>query len=498
MYYRAVVASNASEGLAWFTVFLKYNAGNHCVDQSQTMPDREALERQLEDFRMAGKNLQLEPLVTRKALAQFGVEYQTELVDELEQAVEDCAGQDNKLIFTGHRGCGKSTLLAELGFRLTETGRYFVVMFSIADTIEESAVDHVNILFVMAVQLLEAAERRDVKLKPGLKQNLYRWLARHTKTEVEAVEAAIETSGEATAKGGIPMILEFLVKVKSILKVNSVIRDEITTEFARKISDLIVRINEIQTYIENATGQTVLVIIDDLDKLDLSVAETVFSKNIKTLLAPTFRILYTIPVSTLRNAAIKSIVIANFKKIHKMPVAKLFSKETVRKPDRVPDAEMMAIFNEILARRLSRHLIDPALPPQMILKSGGVLRELIRIVDLCCDKCMQQIRRQLRQSRFDQPAVVVDQPILDAVLTDLQIGYAEILGQNDFDLLKGIYNDFKPKDTENQRFLDLLHGLYILEYSDSANNKAVHWYDLNPIVKDLLEQEGVLDGAATG
>jgi len=187
------------------------------------MPDREALQSLLEDFRTAGQNLQLEPLVTRKALAQFGVEYQTELIDQLEQAIEDCAGQDNKLIFTGHRGCGKSTLLAELGFRLTETERYFVVMFSIADTIEESAVDHVNILFSMAVQLLDAAERRQVKLQPGLKQDLYRWLAKHTKTEVKAVDAAIETSGEASLKGGLPAILEFLVKVKSILKVNSIV-----------------------------------------------------------------------------------------------------------------------------------------------------------------------------------------------------------------------------------------------------------------------------------
>jgi len=36
----------------------------------------------------------------------------------------------------------------------------------------------------------------------------------------------------------------------------------------------------------------------------------------------------------------------------------------------------------------------------------------------------------------------------------------------------------------------LMHGLYVLEYRN-----AVHWYDLNPIVKDLLVQEGVLDGA---
>lgn len=457
------------------------------------MPEREVLQRQLEDFRTAGQNLQLEPLVTQKALAEFGVEYQTELVDRLEQAVEDCTEQDNKLFFTGHRGCGKSTLLAELGFRLTETERYFVVNFSIADTIERSAVDHVNVLFSMAVQLLDAAERRQVKLKTGLKQELYRWLAKHTKTEVQAVEAAIETSGEASLKGGIPTILEFLAKIKSVLKVNSVIREEITTEFARRISDLIAQINLIQTYIENATGQTVLVIIDDLDKLDLSVTETIFSKNIQPLLDPTFRILYTIPIATLREVSLRRNIEAYVKEIHRMPVAKFFSKATVRKPDRVPDAAMVALFDEILNRRLPGHLIEPTVKHQIILQSGGVLRELIRITDSCCDRCMQQIRRQLRLSQFDQPSVVINQPILDSVLTDLQISYAEPLGQNDFELLKGIYQDFKPKDTENQRMLDLLHGLYVLEYRN-----AVQWYDLNPIVKDLLVQEGVLDGTATG
>ena len=47
-------------------------------------------------------------------------------MDELESAIEDSVGKDNKLVFTGHRGCGKSTLLAELGFRLKDTGRYFL------------------------------------------------------------------------------------------------------------------------------------------------------------------------------------------------------------------------------------------------------------------------------------------------------------------------------------------------------------------------------------
>ncbi|MBD2329814.1 P-loop NTPase fold protein [Alkalinema sp. FACHB-956] len=449
------------------------------------------LQERLEVFRMAGRNLQLDPLVTQKALAQFGVEYQTDLLEQLEQAIEDADDRDNKFVFTGHRGCGKSTLLAELGFRLIETGRYFVVMFSISDTIERSAVDHVNILFSMALQLIEAAELRSVKLKPGIKKELYRWLGKHTQTESQGLESEIEASGGASLEGGVPGLLKFLAEIKSKMKVNSVIRKEITTEFARRISDLIAKINEIQVYIENATGQRVLVIIDDLDKLDLSVTDSIFSKNIQPLLDPNCHILYTIPIATLREVSLKRNIEALVKQIHTMRVAKFFSRSVVRKADRVPDEGCVAIFEEVLDRRLRTELIEPEVKRQIILKSGGVLRELIRLVDRCCDKCMQQLRSQIRREQLDRPSVVVNQQILDQVLTDFQIEFAEPLGQVDFEALKQIYGDLKPRDTENQRFLDLLHGLYILEYRN-----AVLWYDLNPIVVDLLVQEGVLDGDA--
>ena len=456
------------------------------------MPSLEALHHRLDLFREAGRNLGLDPLVTREALERLGVEYQTELVDELEQAIEDCVSRDNKLIFTGHRGCGKSTLLAELGFRLKETNRYFVVMFSIADTIERSAVDHVNILFSIALQLLEASEERGIWLKPGIKKEFYRWLGKHTQTESKAVEAEIEASTETTVKAGIPMILEFLAKVRSKLKINSVIRQEISIEFARRTSDLVAQINQLQVYIENATGQQVLVIIDDLDKLDLSVTETIFNKNIQSLLDPNLRIIYTVPIATLREVSIRTSIQTYVNKIHTMRVAKFFSKATVRKPDRMPDEACIDVFAKILDRRLPSELMQSDVKRQIILLSGGVLRELIRISDRCCDKAMQNIRGQIRRQRFDQPDVVVAQSILNAVVTELQLEYAEPLGQVDFEALKLIYTEFKPKDTENQRFLDLLHGLYVLEYRN-----ALLWYDLNPLVRDLLVQEGILDVASS-
>ena len=103
---------------------------------------------------------------------------------------------------------------------------------------------------------------------------------------------------------------------------------------------------------------------------------------------------------------------------------------------------------------------------------------------------MQELRGQIRRQTLNQPEVIVNQHILTEVVTELQIEYAEVMGKVDFDALKLIYETFKPQDTEDQRFLDLLHGLYVLEYRN-----ALLWYDLNPIVHDLLVQEGVLDAA---
>jgi nucleoside-triphosphatase THEP1 len=453
------------------------------------MATESELQQRLELFRVALRNLQLDPLVTPQDLARLSVEYQPELVDELEQAIEDCNEKDNKFFFTGHTGCGKSTLLAELGFRLVESQRYFVVNFSIADTIERSAVDHINILFSMTVQMLEAAERRAVKLKPGLQKELYRWLGKHTLTESRGVESEIETSAGASVEGGFPGVIKFLAEIKSKLKINSVVRNEIKTEFDRKISDLVSQINLIKTYIENATEQKVLIIIDDLDKLDLEITESIFSKNIQPLLDPDFRIIYTVPIATLREVSVKQTIQENAQKIHTMRVTKLFERKTVRDLDVRPNAELMALFLRILERRLPQELAGQAVREQIVMKSGGVLRELIRIMDLCCSKCLQVIRGQLRRGQFDQPGVVVDQSILKLVLIDLQISYAEPLGLKDFAALRQIYSQLKPENTEDPRFLALLHGLYVLEYRN-----AQLWYDLNPIVRDLMILEGELDG----
>jgi energy-coupling factor transporter ATP-binding protein EcfA2 len=444
------------------------------------------LQDKLEQFRSASLGLQLGPLLTEQDLARFGIEYQTETIDRLEQSVE----QNRKLFFTGHTGCGKSTLLAELEVRLNQKidrPQYFVVRFSISDTIEIYAVDHINILFSIAVQMLDAVERSDeCSLPSGISKELYRWFSKHTKTEVSTRESEIEASGEAKAKGGIPVIWEFLAAIKSKLKLSSVVRHEISTEFDKKPGDLIAKVDEISAEIEAATGKQVLVIIDDLDKLPLSLMETIFKNNIKPLLAPVCTIIYTLPIAVLSDIAIKSTIRQGVNRIYTMPATNFFTKKTVRKPDRVAIPEMLSMMEKAIEQRLPDNLLATGIKQEIVLKSGGLLREMFRIADLCCDECISQLRQQIRKSQFDRPIVTIDRPILDRVLNDLEIDFSGVLGRNDYVLLTSIHEKFWPEDAEDQRFRDLLNGLYIIDYLDDAEQ----WYDLNPIVTDLLRRRG--------
>jgi energy-coupling factor transporter ATP-binding protein EcfA2 len=443
-------------------------------------------------FRDAYQNLQLLPLITEEQLQDFWVEYGIDVLEELEQVVENCTPDNNKMVFTGHRGCGKSTLLAEFKRRMAD--RYFVVFFSISDLIETSDVNHVNILFAIAVQLMEMAEEEKVKIPASTKRRFYQWFGQYTKTETSAIEAELEASAEVGGGFNLVSIVKFFAAIKSKLKANAVIREEIKTEFARRISDLIDRIDDIADAIETAIApKPILVIIDDLDKLPLGLVEDIYRNDIKALFSPKFRIVYTIPISAIRSLSVRNSIRAETEKTQQMRVAKFFPKAVARQPDAEPLPEPLGIFQKVLAKRIPPALIEPETTRQIILNSGGVLRELIRLASRCCTLCLVQIQRELRQTQSPtqvSSSIQINAAILEQALTDLRIEFAEPLGQVDYALLQAIYEQFKPQDTENQRFLDLLHGLWVLEY---RNNQL--WYDLHPIVTELLRQEGlILDG----
>ena len=127
-----------------------------------------------QEFIEASRNLELFPLLKSEDIEKFRVEYGRRTLAKLRGGILS-TGDAGKLIFTGHRGCGKSTLLAQLP-RIMRSDDMFVTFFSIADMVEMSDVNHVNILYSIALKLLsQATKSRDITIPPAKITELQNW-----------------------------------------------------------------------------------------------------------------------------------------------------------------------------------------------------------------------------------------------------------------------------------------------------------------------------------
>jgi hypothetical protein len=170
--------------------------------------------------------------------------------------------------------------------------------------------------------------------------------------------------------------------------------------------------------------------------------------------------------------------------IIQLPVTKFFHRELAHEPGAAPIEENVKRLLSVLEKRIPDALIEPQIKREIVLLSGGVLREMMRLAQECCRECMFEL--DMNPERVD---VTINSAILKEAAKNLRIEYARPLGSNLLDLLAKTYARFSPPDAKSDEFLELLHGLYVLEYENEEL-----WYDLHPLVVDLLRRKQLIEG----
>jgi hypothetical protein len=230
------------------------------------------------------------------------------------------------------------------------------------------------------------------------------------------------------------------------------------------------------------------VIIDDLDKLDLPVARNLYYENVNALFGPSFRIVYTVPIGAVRDITLlNSLKTHSDNQMHFMRVSKLYKRGDSRKSDVLPNSDVVAALEAALHRRIEPELIEPGIAEKIAVTSGGVLRELVRIANECCQQALLQLRRDRTLADLK-----INEEILQLAINELRNDIAAPLTQNSYRILLEIYHHYiydAQDDQERQTFLDLLQWLYVLEYRNADD-----WFDVNPLVVDLLKRRGLTDG----
>lgn len=422
-------------------------------------------EQLIATFRQALENLELFPLETKENLDKFEVNYDEDTLNELEDLVTYGSG-DEKIVFSGHTGCGKSTLLAALERRCASS--HFVVRFSIANTIENADVNHINILFAIAVKLMEEAEKQAIDLPEQIRKDILTWFAKQTRIEQLDFGAGANVGADLLS----------LIGLK--LKIDAVIREEIKIEFQKKPTDLASELNKITAIIDTVVNKKVLVIIDDIDKLDLRVINEIFVSNIKALFLPNCQIIYTLPISALHDQEILPVLETETSdRIVQMKILKLFAKGDSHQADLKPRPAVSQLLLEILGKRIDLSLFEEAVLEDLVLYSGGVLRELIRLVQQCCRLTLGKVKRSPEGTDFSN--YQVDSVILLDAVNKLRRQISRPLSKVGFEILDRVYQDYKPEDPADPEFLALLKGLQVVEYRN-----AKEWHDVHPLLWETL------------
>jgi energy-coupling factor transporter ATP-binding protein EcfA2 len=422
-------------------------------------------------FQQAYRDLDLFPLVDPEQIENFRVSYGDRVLARLRSVVpasENTDQQRNKIIFAGPRGCGKSTLLKAFAVEMQKD--YVVVFFSVADSIEMSDVTHVNILYTIGVRLLSTASKLKIDIPRDIQASLLRWM-----------DTTRTTTEETTTKAEVGIGAEILgVGLK--LQRERAFREELERKYEKRISELVGKLDRLAGLIQSKINKPVLVVIDDLDKLDLSVVETIYRDNVKALFSPAFRIVFTMPVSAIRESYIMRTLESESVALVQFPVTKFFTREDCHNPKVEPNARELKLFEDVLQKRFSSGLLAPGIARKIALLSGGVIRELMRLARECCTECM--IELDIDSTLTD---LQIDDQILKTATGNLRNNFAREMGsQSLYDIAAQVY--MTSKLVEGEGFTRLLHSLMILEYENGEL-----WYDVHPLVLDLLRREKMID-----
>ncbi len=357
-----------------------------------------------------------------------------------------------KFFFSGHRGCGKSTELLHLLSNTEIQTRYWPINFNIREETDIIDIDFRDVLLAIGSRLFREYRKKGGQLPEQLLKELNSWKGK--------VEKEISTVLDGRSEYEIGASVEaFFLNAGMKMKLEPATRVEIRQVIENDITGLIAIINNIVAAIYHQERRIPLVLIDDTDKPDLEKARKIFHDRREIMMQPNCAIVYTVSSALFYSKEFNSIrdQALFLPNINLHPITDM----------RQNNPEGYATMEKFLAVRMEPRLIHPQALEQAITYSGGVFRELARIVRTSIGRA--------RRRKADQ----IDIHDIEWAAQEIRNEYKRILDDEDLQLLKKVQQNKQLEHTERMR--TLLQLLALLEYRDQEN-----WCDVHPVLRKML------------
>lgn len=382
----------------------------------------------------------------------FYVERPGNVVGQLEESLNAPFYHPPKFFFSGHRGCGKSTELRRIAANPSILKTYYPIHFTIRDEADINNLDFKDILFALGGALYREYNAHSHAPSPALEQALEKWRG---STQEEIVHSnrlhEIEVDGGLTG---------YFVNAGLKMKLEPATRTTIRQVVERDITGLIQVIDTIVAAIQEQHQRMPLLLIDDLDKPDLKTAKEIFYAHRETMLQPNCAIVYTVSSPLFYSPEFEAI---RDRAIF-LPNIKLHARGDTR-----ADRTGYKTMRDFVAKRMDLALIGPQALKQAVKISGGVFRELSRVMRFAVRNGRKNGKISLEHVRLAE--------------AEIRGEYRRILTSEQRAVLQNVYRTNQYDEPE--KIAPLLQILAALEYADDEP-----WCDVHPALISLLTENG--------
>ncbi|NEO97154.1 MAG: AAA family ATPase [Symploca sp. SIO2E9] len=405
-----------------------------------------------------------EPLI-KEELRDFYVRRDNSPVDSLVNllAMEDSAA---KFLLAGHRGSGKTTELRRLEQRCMS--EYTVVWVDTDTYLDKYDIEYADVVVLIGITIVQRLGKLGWKLPRKLEQDLLESLAK-------------VTYQDKVTGGGQLQLPKLFQDLGGLLKVGFDRETKKTREVRPALSEIIAKVNAIIAAAE-ADKPKLLVIVDGLDRKDYGIALKMFSSSLLTDL--NCHLVYVIPISLRYSPAFRQ-PMQSFDKCLDLTNIPVFKCDDNARPTTQPDPVGRHILTTVIEKRLQKlgdtykNLFQPDALELLCEKSGGVMRDLVRLARTSCEVALQKNANQVDLT-IAQEAIQEEHrtySIEDYHFEELdKVHRTGKLTTNSFD---------SPKNGKVVICDELLHYKLILGYQD---RKYGRWFDINPILLEDLER----------
>jgi len=378
-----------------------------------------------------------------------------------------------KALFGGHKGNGKSTELNKIIFDADLRKRFEIIKIDILESLDPNDIEIVEFFITICFYILTFAKEKKIEIESYFKDQFEKLEGFfHEKLNIETTHIKGKTNEigiQAEVGGGFSFpILKSKAEFFAKMRGNAESRETVRKVYRPRLNELTSLVKNLVMDIKSKLkGKDLLIIVDGMDRAAVNAAEKLFAEDGQNLaLIDNATMLLTVPISLIHSVK-AAVVEATVGRMHVLKNLRLRTVDKTKDEDTERNCKLM---KEAVLRRMDEKLISDKALEMAVYYSGGVFRTLIDLIAFAA---------VLSKS---SDGTSIGEKDMEGAVNEHRIKKTRPLGRSQWEILIEIDTNKKFIGDMNEKRLELLAGLYVLEYINGGE-----WYSVNPLLERLLD-----------